>query len=126
MSNDDLNWPAARRPSRSGTDRDAHDRALVLLLRQATASPPPRRERLGFTGLFNSRVLAVATGTGVAAIAAAVFLSANSGTKPPATSRGGGAHVPQAVVAHHSTRSSLIRLGDDLSTPTATGDATLI
>jgi hypothetical protein len=128
MTNDDLNWLAAQRPARSATDKDAHDRALVSLLRHATARPPRRRQRAGFAGLFNTRVMALATGTEAAAIAAAVFLSANSGTRLPATSQGHGvsSHALRAVGAHHSTRSSLIRLADDLSTSTATGDATLI
>lgn len=127
MTNDDLNWLAAQRPARSATDKEAHDRALVSLLRHATARPPRRRERAGFPKLLNTRVLALATGTGAAAIAAAVFLSANPATRLPAISQshGVGSHV-RTVGAHHSTHSSLIRLADDLSTSSATGDATLI
>lgn len=127
MSNDDLNWLAAQQPSRTGADRDAHDRALMSLLRHASSRPPRRRERLGFTGLLNTRVLAVATGTGAAAIAAAVLLSANAGTQLPTTGTGGSSRpLTGAVTHHHSTHSSLIRLANDLSTSTATGDATLI
>lgn len=127
MSNDDLNWLAAQRPSRTGADRDAHDRALMSLLRHASSRPPRRHGRPSFTGFLNTRVLAVATGTGAAAIAAAVLLSANAGTQLPGTGTGGSSRpLTGAVKPHHSTHSSLIRLADDLSSSTASGDATLI
>jgi hypothetical protein len=127
MSNDDLNWLAAQRPARSGTDKDAHDRALLSLLRHATARPPVRRERRSFAGLLNTRVLAVATAAGAAAIAAAVLLSANAGTKALTTNHSVASQALHAARPHASRHSSLIRLADNLSTTNAgSGDATLI
>jgi hypothetical protein len=127
MNNHDLDWLAEQQPQRRGTDKEAHDRALLALLRHATARPgASRRGRgLNISGLLNPRLLAVATGTGAAAVAAAVLLSAGNGTKLPATSSHAGSL--QAAVRHHATRSPLIRLADDVSTSsTPTGDATLI
>lgn len=124
MSNDDLNWLAAQRPARSGADRDAHDRALTTL-RRHIGSHPTRRS-VGAGPRRRTRFLAVATGTGAAAMAAAVVLSANAGSNAVATNRRPDTHRLQAVTAHHRSRSPLIRLADDLSTSTATGDATLV
>jgi hypothetical protein len=130
MNNHDLDWLAEQQPQRRGTDKDAHDRALLALLRHETSRPAGhRRSRsrsLNIPGLLNRRLLAVATGTGVAAIAAAVALSAGNGaTLPTAGSTHG--RTLQAVVKHHAIKSPLIRLADNVSTSASpVGDATLI
>jgi hypothetical protein len=130
MNNHDLDWLAEQRPQRRGTDKEAHDRALLSLLRHATSRPGNRRRsggRLKISGLVNPRILAVATGTGAAAIAAAVVLSAGTGAKLPVTSSHSKTGTLQAVVRHHSTKSPLIHLADNVSASAApTGDATLI
>jgi hypothetical protein len=130
MNNHDLDWLAEQRPQRRGTDKEAHDRALLSVLRHATSRPSNHRRsggRLKISGLVNRRMLAVATGTGMAAIAAAVVLSAGNGAKLTTTSTHGSSRVMQAVVRHHSTKSPLIRLADNVSASAApTGDATLV
>jgi hypothetical protein len=130
MSNHDLDWLAEQQPQRRGTDKEAHDRALLSLLRHETSRPRNRRRaggRLKISGLVNRRMLAVATGTGMAAIAAAVMLSAGNAAKLTTTSGHGGTHVLQAVVRHHSTKSPLIRLADNVgASAQPSGDATLI
>jgi len=130
MNNHDLDWLAEQRPQRRGGDQDAHDRALLSLLRHVTSRPDdhrrPRR-RLKISGLVNPRMLAVATGTGMAAIAAAVVLSAGNGARLTTTGTHGSSRGLQAVVRHHSTKSPLIRLADNVSASAApTGDATFI
>jgi hypothetical protein len=127
MNNHDLDWLAEQQPQRRGTDKEAHDRALLALLRHATSRPGASRRGRGLNifGLLNPRLLAVATGTGAAAVAAAVLLSAGNGTKLPATSSHAG--NLQAAVRHHTTKSPLIRLADDVSaSATPSGDATLV
>jgi hypothetical protein len=131
MNNHDLDWLAGQRPQRRGADKDAHDRALLSLLRHTTSRPDNQRRsrrRLKISGLVNQRMLAVATGTGVAAIAAAVVLSAGNGAKLTTTgTHGSNSRVLQAVARHHSTKSPLIRLADNVSASAApTGDATFI
>ena len=130
MNNHDLDWLAEQRPQRRGTDKEAHDRALLSVLHHATSRPSNHRRsggRLKISGLVNRRMLAVATGTGMAAIAAAVVLSAGNGAKLTTTSTHGSSRVMQAVVRHHSTKSPLIRLADNVSASAApTGDATLV
>lgn len=129
MSNRDLDWLAAQRPQRSGADPEAHDRALLALMRHASSRPGGGR-RVGALNVARRprpRLLPVATGVGLAAIAAAVVLSATGGTGAPAAGGPSSTRAPQAVATHHSPRSSLLRLADDLSTTTTgTGDATLI
>jgi hypothetical protein len=130
MNNHDLDWLAEQRPQRRGVDNEAHDRALLSLLRHETSRPGnPRRAggRPKVSGLVNRRMLAVATATGMAAIAAAVVLSAGNAAKLTTTSGHSSTHVLQAVVRHHSTKSPLIRLADNVSASAApTGDATFI
>lgn len=136
MNNHDLDWLAEQQPQRRGTDKEAHDRALLSLLRHATARPGESRRsrsrgrRLNIAGLMNPRILAIATGTGAAAAAAALVLSAgNGGAKLQVTGSGNSGHVGtlQAVVRHHATKSPLIRLADDVGASTQpSGDATLI
>jgi len=118
---------AAQRPQRSGADTEAHDRALLALLRHATSRPNGEQGRRGLSrgGIFRSRTFSFAAVAGVAAIAAAVALSAEGGTAQ--LSRAGRSPL-QAAVAHHVTaRQTLIRLADHIS-PLAMppGDATLV
>jgi hypothetical protein len=130
MNNHDLDWLAAQRPQRRGADKDAHDRALLSLLRHTTSRPGSdrrSRSRLKISSLVNPRMLAVATGTGMAAIAAAVVLSTGNGAELTTTGTHGGSRAAQAVVRHHGTKSPLIRLADHVSTSNApAGDATFI
>lgn len=134
MNNHDLDWLAEQQPQRRGTDKEAHDRALLSLLRHASSRAGDghrsRGRRLNIAGLLNPRLLAVATGTGAAAAAAAIVLSAGSGgAKPQVTGSDNGGHAGtlQAAVRHHATKSPLIRLADDVGASTQpAGDATLI
>lgn len=131
MSNHDLDWLAAQRPSRAGADREAHDRALLALLRHATARPAARHRGLSLPRPRGSRMLTLATGSGMAAIAAAVVLSAGGQAGTPATSGSaasahGASPTLPVVVSHHRAKSPLIRLADDISTSTAPGNATLV
>jgi hypothetical protein len=123
MSNHDLDWVAAQRPGRSAADTEAHDRALLALLRHATARPSSRRDRgLNIGAAFRSRTFAITAAVGMAAIAAAVVLSAEGGSQ-----LGHGGSSVQAVVTHHgSPQSPLVRLADRVGTDNAPGDATLI
>jgi hypothetical protein len=125
MNNHDLDWLAEQQPQSRGTDKEAHDRALLALLRHETSRPATGRRRRTL-GLLNPRLLAVAIGTGAAALAAAVVLSAGGGTKLPATSSTHSG-TPQAAVRHHAVKSPLIRLADNVSASASpVGDATLI
>ena len=47
MSNHDLNWLAEQQPQRKGTDKEAHDRALLSLLQHGTSRPDDSRRRRG-------------------------------------------------------------------------------
>jgi hypothetical protein len=126
MSNHDLDWVAAQRPQRSGADTEAHDRALLALLRHATSHPHPDRDRSRRAGgIVRLRVFGFTAAAGVAAIAAAVALSAQGG---PRQLSGAGNTPLQAVVSHHATaRASLIRLADNVSqSALPPGDATLV
>jgi hypothetical protein len=129
MNNHDLDWLAEQQPQRRGTDKQAHDRALLSLLRHETSRPDGKRRSRGLNiaGFLNPRILAVATATGAAAIAAAVVLSAGSGARLPVTSSHSKTGTLQAVVSRHSTKSPLIRLADNVSASAQpSGDATLI
>jgi hypothetical protein len=129
MNNHDLDWLAEQQPQRRGTDKQAHDRALLSLLRHATSRPGGNRRGhgLNIAGLLNRRILAVATATGAAAIAAAVVLSAGTGAKLPVTSSHIKTGTLQAVVSRPSTKSPLIRLADNVSASAQpSGDATFI
>lgn len=130
MNDHDLNWLAAQRPERSEGDREAHDRALLSLLRHTTSRPSDRRHRAGLSvaGVFRTRTFAAAAGTGLAALAAAVVLSSTGGVNPAARSHSSAGGLQAAVtVTHHATGSPLRRLADYVSTSAApSGDATLV
>ena len=127
MSNHDLDWVAAQRPARSDYDTEAHDRALLALLRHAASNPgSSRRRRLTASGAFRTRTFGITAAAGMAAIAAAVVLSAggNADRTQPQT---GHTSAPIALARHHSTRSPLVRLADDVSASAMPpGDATLV
>lgn len=122
MSNEDLNWLAAQRPQRTGSDPAARDRAMLALLQHATTRPARRESKRGLlrTRNFGFGLTAVA---GTAVIAAALVLSA--GTEGP-TRHAHGAAVA-AVGQRHGASSPLVRLADDVSdAATPAGDATLV
>jgi hypothetical protein len=125
MSNHDLDWVAVQRPQRSGAEQEAHDRALLALLRHASSRPNGKRDRLSVASVFRSRMFGFTAAAGLAAITAAVVLSAQGGTQQ--LTRGGNSPV-QAVVTHHATaKSSLIRLADDVgASALPPGNATLV
>ncbi len=127
MNNHDLDWVAAQRPGRSGADTEAHDRALLELLRHATSNPSSsQRRRLTLGGAFLTRTFGITATVGMAAIAAAVVLSAG-GSTGLAVRGAGNNSVHTAVTPHHSTRSPLVRLADDVSTSAVPpGNATLV
>lgn len=129
MSNDDLNWLASQRPSRLATDREAHDRALMALLRHASSRPGRERShgRIRVGGLLRTPVFGVSAAIGTAAIAAAVMLSSGS-TGSGRLDRTSASPLQAAVTHHHGhSPSALVRLADDVSTAaTAPGDATLM
>lgn len=125
MSNHDLDWVAAQRPQRAATDREAHDRALLALLRHASSRPVDGRRRRpkAHTGR-----LGLAAGVTVAAFGAATVLMLGNGATlatPPhqATYRG-----PLAAVHHsRSATAPLVRLANYVSaSATPPGDATLV
>lgn len=125
MSNQDLDWVAAQRPQVPGGDREAHDRALLALLRHASSRPAARRGGITFGSLTGSRLRMAAIGTGVAAITAAVVLSAGGGNA--VTSSHGSSQTLQAAVSHSSTKSSLTKLANDVgATNDQAGNATLV
>jgi hypothetical protein len=123
MSNHDLDWVAAQRPERSGADTEAHDRALLALLRHVTARPSRNRGRGLSLRAFRTRTLGLTATVGIAAIVTAVVLSAEGGAqlkqdRTPAV---------QAAVTHHTNRSPLLRLADHVgAAPIPPGDATLV
>ena len=124
MSDHDLDWVAGQRLAQAGTDREAHDRALIALLRHAsTHTSRSRTVRLGRGRPFRTRTFGFTATVGLAAIAAAVVLSAEGGTHLTQGRRSG----LQAVVTHHSGRSALLRLADRVgASALAPGDATLV
>ncbi len=128
MSNHDLDWVASQRPGRSGADTEAHDRALLALLRHAAARPSgKRRHGRGFGAALRTRMFGVAAAAGIAAIAAAVVLSAGGGGIGTPGRVGHNPSTQALVAPHHSAKSLLVRLADNVSaSATPPGDATLV
>ncbi len=128
MSDHELEWVAAQRPQRSGADREAHDRALLALLRHATSRPnDDRHPSLRGGAIFRTRTFAFSAATGVAAIAAAVVLSAGATTGGPQRLPHANSRMLQAVAPHRAASSPLVRLADQVSAAALPpGDATLV
>jgi len=147
MNNHEIDWLAGQQPQRIGTDAGARERALLALVKHTSSRPASRganrsglrrdglrRDGLNLSGLFRTRMFGVAATGGLAAIAAAVVLSAggsgqqaaltHSGQAPQTTVKQG----PRTALNHHAAaRSPLVRLADYVSASgNPAGDATLV
>ena len=125
MSNQDLNWLSSQQPQRMGTDHGARERALLKLLKHTTSQP--RARSFSLPGRLRKPYFSVVAVGGVAAVTAALVLSA--GTAVNSGPGAGAAHLkPRAHSPLTGThRSPLVRLADYVGASTApTGDATLV
>jgi hypothetical protein len=123
MSNQDLNWLSNQQPQRMGTDHGARERALLALLKHTSSQP--RARRFSLPGPLQTPYFSVVAAGGVAAVTAALVLSAGAGVNSGARTAHLKLHThPPLVGAHHSP---LVRLADYVGASTApTGDATLV
>jgi hypothetical protein len=129
MSNQDLDWLGAQQPQRMGTDHGARERALLALLQHTSSRPGGRG--FSFGHVFRTRIFGLGAATGIAAVAAALVLSAGGNTGGGTAGAGRvsrSGRGAQTAVHHHSTVTSpLIRLADDVSgSASPTGNATLV
>jgi hypothetical protein len=134
MNRHDLDWITAQRPDGNAYDPDARDRALQALLEHA--GPPRKWGRLRLGGLAGARTFSVAAAAATA-VAAVLVISAGDhsardlvpsiATAPSATHQRGTDRHGGAEHHHRVAHSPLVRLADDVTTsPTPTGDATLV
>jgi hypothetical protein len=125
MSNQDLDWLAAEKPQGTEIDPAARERALAGLI-QHTTTQTGRRDLVGG---FRTKMFGFGAAAGIAAVAAAVVVTANGGSNPAGA--GGISKSAQAphttVLPHHAGGSPLVRLADYVSqSVNPTGDATLV